>query len=156
MPSWRNNWPRVCLPLDDTMRSARLSLILILLLTAMNSAACTAPQDPTAVVQAFIRAVDGENLDAAFKLLADEFVVAYGGQEEQTLRKFEVRPAAEKAFKDYNFSLEASNFQLQGEEVYFSLTITDEKDDKSATCTCEVTVTQGLIQAIKIVFCSGF
>jgi hypothetical protein len=131
-------------------------LVRILFLSFLSTflVACAAPADPVEIVQAFISAVDSEKLDVAYKLLADQFTVGYGGGELKTFTKAEVRPAAEKMFKDYNMDLEASNFQIDGSQVYFSIAITDEKDEKSATCSCEVTITDGMINRIIILFCN--
>ena len=131
------------------LQSPPLVLLIITLL-----AACTAPTGAVEILQAFISAVDSENLDAAYKLLADEFAVGYGGGEEETVNKAEARPLAEKMFRDYNFSFKASNFQLDGNQVYFSITITDNEEEKSATCTCEATITDGRISRLIILFCN--
>lgn len=105
-------------------------------------------------MKAFIAAVDSENLEAAYKLLADEFTVGYGGGEERIVSKSEVRLPAEKLFKDYNFELKASNFQLDGNQVFFTIAITDSEDGRSANCTCEATITDGLISKLIVLFCN--
>ena len=138
----------------NTLKQSLLRSLLLALLIIPFLVACAAPRTSVEIVKAFISAVDSENPDSAYKLLADEFIVGYGGGEEETIKKAEVRPAVEKMFKDYNFDLNASNFQLDGDQVYFSITVTDKEDDKSANCTCEATITNGQIGRLIVLFCN--
>jgi hypothetical protein len=132
------------------MRLRTLSLLCVL---ALCLSACAAPSDPVAVVQAFVRAVDGENVDAGLKLLADEVVLGYGN-DETTIRPGAVRGQAEKLFKEQNFSLQASNFQLDGSQVYFSVKVSDDKEQRSGNCTCRATVEEGKIKRLVVLFCN--
>lgn len=124
-------------------------LCILLLLTACQGA----PKEPDQVVRAFIAAVDAENASRASNFLADEVIFAYQ-TEEKTASKDEIISQAQGLFEDYDFSLKTSDFQVNGGEVYFSLTVSEREKEWTGQCTCQAIIEEGKINFLKVVYCS--